>query len=263
MSPALSTSSPTWTAEELSSSARPSAGQAWRVVEAQNRFSTLKLVDTPEDQAVLERLIDATKPTVPPECRHLDYLMSTPFRYGPYKHGSRFRRPGNTEGVFYASEVPETAIAEIGFYRLLFYAESPGTPWPENPSYYTAFAVLYATDRAIDLSEQPLVEYRDLWTALNEYSHCQNLAEAAREIGIEAIRYESVRDPQHRMNVALLKCSTFAKPKPVDMQTWALFVTQYGISAAREFPRLKLGWERALFTGDLRLADTRLQPSAD
>ena len=251
-------SSPTWTAAELSSSARPAAGRAWRVVEAQNRFSTLKLVDTPEDQAILERLIDATKPMVPPECRHLDYLLFTPFRYGPYKRGSRFRRAGNTEGVFYASDEPETAIAEIGFYRLLFYAESPDTPWPENPSIYTAFAVAYATGRASDLTEQPLVEHRTLWTDLNDYSHCQDLADAARVAGIEAIRYESVRDPRHRMNIALLACSTFAKPKPVERQTWVLFVTKYGISAACEFPRSKLGWERALFAADVRLGDVHL-----
>ena len=88
-------SPPTWTPAELSSSARVAAGRAWRIVEAQHRVSTLKLVDTPEDQAFLERLIDETKPPVPPECRHLDYLLFTPFRYGNYRHGSRFRRPGN------------------------------------------------------------------------------------------------------------------------------------------------------------------------
>jgi hypothetical protein len=250
-------SSPTWIPAELLSSARPTAGRAWRVVEAQHRFSTLKLVDTPEDQAILERLIDDTKPTVPPECRHLDYLLFTPFRYGTYKHGSRFRRAGNTEGVFYASEDPDTAIAEIGFYRLLFYAESPDTPWPANPSIYTAFAIEYATDHANDLTAHPLAEHRGLWTDLNDYSHCQNLADAARQAGIEAIRYESVRDPHHRMNIALLRCSAFAKRKPVDRQTWALFVTQYGVSAACDFPESVLGLERALFTGDRRLADVR------
>jgi hypothetical protein len=189
-------SSPTWTPAELSSSARPAAGRAWRVVEAQHRVSTLKLVDTPEDQAVLERLIDETKPPVPPECRHLDYLLFTPFRYGNYRHGSRFRRPGNSDGVFYASDHPETAMAEIGFYRLLFHAESPGTPWPANASSYTAFAVQYATERACDLTRPPLAEHRSLWTDLTDYSHCQSLADTARESGIEAIRYESVRDPR-------------------------------------------------------------------
>jgi hypothetical protein len=126
-------SSPTWTPAELSSSARPASGRAWRIVEAQHRVSTLKLVDTPEDQAVLERLIDETKPSVPPECRHLDYLLFTPFRYGNYPYGSRFRRPGNSEGVFYASDHPKTAMAEIGFYRCFFMPSPPARRGPPTP----------------------------------------------------------------------------------------------------------------------------------
>ena len=78
---------------------------------------------------MLERLIDRTKPPVPPECRHLDFLLSTPFRYGAvYPTGSRFRRAGMTEGVFYAAETSVTAVAEMTFYRLLFFAESPQHP---------------------------------------------------------------------------------------------------------------------------------------
>ena len=49
-----------------------------------------------------------------------------------------------TEGVFYASETPQTAVAEMAFYRLLFFAESPDTPWPANPAEYTAFSTEYA-----------------------------------------------------------------------------------------------------------------------
>jgi hypothetical protein len=250
-------SSPTWTPAELSSSARPAAGRAWRVVEAQHRVSTLKLVDTPEDQAVLERLIDDTKPAVPQECRHLDYLLFTPFRYGTYRHGSRFRRAGHTRGVFYASHNPQTAIAEIGFYRLLFYAESPDTPWPTTASSYTAFAVEYATNRATDLTEPPLLAHQDLWTDLQDYSHCQQLADAAREAGIEAIAYQSVRDPRHRLNVALLTCTTFTKREPVRRQTWWLLVSEYGVRAVCESPPAVLGLERSLFTADRRLADVR------
>ena len=63
---------------------------------------------------------------MPPECRHLHYLLATPFRYGsPYPRGSRFRRAGLTPGVYYASGTAGTAIAETAFYRLLFFAEFP------------------------------------------------------------------------------------------------------------------------------------------
>jgi hypothetical protein len=71
------------------------------LVEAQHRISTLKLVDTVEEQQALEQLIEETKPPLPPECAGLHYLLSTPFRYGAvYPVGSRFRRAGLTEGVF-------------------------------------------------------------------------------------------------------------------------------------------------------------------
>src|SRR6266571_6247553 len=95
----------TWTRAALSSSARPLSGICWRVVEAQHHVSTLKLVDALDEQELLEDLIEATKQLVLPECRHLHYLLATPFRYGAvYPTGSRFRRAETTEGVFYAAE---------------------------------------------------------------------------------------------------------------------------------------------------------------
>ena len=149
-----------WTRAALSSSAGPLAGLCWRIVEAQHHVSTLKLVDTLDEQLLLEGLIEGTKPMVPPECRHLHYLLYTPFRYGAaYPDGSRFRCAGMTEGVFYAAEAVESAIAEMTFHRLLFFAELPHTPWPQNPAEYTAFAAEYGTKKAIDLTRG---RFRDL-----------------------------------------------------------------------------------------------------
>ena len=128
-------SSATWTPAALSRERRRLSGSCWRIVESQYRVSTMKLVDTADEQAALEVLLDQTKPPVPAECRSLDYLLFTPFRYGaPYPNGSRFRRAGYTAGVFYASETPATAVAEMAFHRLLFFADSPATPWPANAS---------------------------------------------------------------------------------------------------------------------------------
>ena len=96
-------SSATWTQTALSRERRRRSGSCWRIVESQYRVSTMKLVDTADEQATLELLLDQTKPPVPAECRGLDYLLFTPFRYGaPYPNGSRFRRAGLTAGVFYA-----------------------------------------------------------------------------------------------------------------------------------------------------------------
>ena len=112
----------------------------------------MKLVDTLDEQALLEDELEATKPPLPPACVHLDYLLATPFRYGRYPGNSRFRREGYSPGVFYASEKVETAVAETAFYRLLFFVESPGTPWPRNALEFTAFEARYATTSAIDLT---------------------------------------------------------------------------------------------------------------
>src|SRR3954452_9062009 len=146
----------TWTPDALSSERRRMAGACWRVVEAQHRVSTMKLVDTLAEQSALESLVETTKPPVPPDCNHLHYLLSTPFRYGaPYPAGSRFRRAGLTPGVFYASRAVVTAIAEMAFHRLLFFADSPGTPWPAGAGDYTAFSARFRTAAGIDLTAPP------------------------------------------------------------------------------------------------------------
>ncbi|MBL8570383.1 MAG: RES family NAD+ phosphorylase [Phreatobacter sp.] len=248
-------SSPIWTPAALSSEARAYAGKVWRLVEAQHRVSTMKLVDDVEEQAVLERLVEATKPAVPPECRHLDYLLATPFRYGAiYPAGSRFRRVGRTAGVFYAAENPETAVAEMAFYRLLFFAESPDTPWPSNAAEYTAFSASIRTPFALDLTAPPLDGDAALWAHPTDYAACQSLAEAARGVGVEAIRYRSVRDPEARANLAVLTCAAFAAAEPVDRQTWRIRLSASGVQALREFPEMRLGFGRDAFSVDPRLA---------
>jgi len=244
-----------WTPDELSSEARRLAGVCWRVVEAQHQVSTLKLVDTIEEQALLEELIEQSKSSVPTECRHLDYLLATPFRYDtPYPRGSRFRRPGKTLGIFYASQKPETAVAEMAFYRLLFFAESPGASWSVNAGEYTAFAASYRTLRALDLTRPPLDAHRSHWADPNDYSACQDLAEVARAAGIQVIRYSSVRDPNGRVNVALLVCTVFTSPAPTGRQTWRIRLGPSGVQAICEFPRMHMDFGRTTFNSDPRIA---------
>jgi hypothetical protein len=246
---------PTWTPGELSSEVRRLAGACWRVVEAQHQVSTLKVVDTIEEQALLEDLIEQTKSSVPPECRHLDYLLATPFRYDtPYPRGSRFRRPGKTLGVFYASEKPETAIAEMAFYRLLFFAESPGASWPANAGEYTAFAASYRTRRALDLTRPPLDANGVHWTDPVDYTRCQELAQAARAAEIQILRYFSVRDPNRRINLALLVCAVFTSAVPTGRQTWRIRLGSSGVQAICEFPRMHLEFGRDSFNSDPRIA---------
>src|SRR5690606_40733910 len=74
-----SMSSSIWTRCAGASELRPLRLEPWRVVEAQHRVSTRKLVDTLEEQALLEDLIERAKPPDPTGGR-LHYLLATPFR---------------------------------------------------------------------------------------------------------------------------------------------------------------------------------------
>jgi hypothetical protein len=243
---------PTWTPAALSAEARRLSGQCWRVVEGQHVISTMGLVDTLEEQALLERILDDSKPAVPPECRHLHYLLFTPFRYGAlYPAGSRFRRPGLTAGVFYASQHPATAIAELAFLRLLFFAESPSTPWPASAAAHTLFAVSYAA-RGLDLARPPLNRDAAKWTDPIDYTHCHQLADAARDAGVQVLRYQSARAPG--LNVAVLSCAAFTTAAPIERHQWQVQVGRMGVRAVGDEPGQRLGFDRAAFARDPRLA---------
>ncbi|MDH4989221.1 RES family NAD+ phosphorylase [Aminobacter anthyllidis] len=249
---------PIWTPAALSSEARTLYGHCWRLVEAQHRVSTLKLVDNLDEQAVLEQLIETTKPVIPLECRHLHYLLATPFRYGSnYPTGSRFRRSGKTLGVYYAAEKVETAVSEMAFYRLLFFSESPDTPWPSDAAEYTAFSAAIKTARGTDLTVPPLARDAEAWTDPTDYAACQQLADTARDAGTEAIRYRSVRDPAGGANLALLTCRVFAKPAPAERQTWRIRLGPSGVQAICEFPEIRIGFDRTSFASDPRLREIR------
>jgi RES domain len=246
---------PIWTPAELSSEFKSYERPVWRLVEAQHYVSTRKLVDSRAEQELLEDLIEETKPATPIECRHLDFLLSTPFRYGSaYPKGSRFRRAGRTDGVFYASEEPSTAVAEMAFFRLLFFAESPTTPWPTNAADFTGFAAAVASSRSLDLTASSLVRDKSAWIDPLEYEPCQALADAARAVETEIIRYESVRDPNRCANVAVLKCHAFAKPNPIDHQTWRIRLSATGAQAFCESPRQWIEFDRRTFANDPRIA---------
>lgn len=251
-------SSPTWTPAALSSEARRLQGTCWRLVEAQHRVSTWKLVDTLEEQDLLERLIEDAKPPVPEECRHLHYLLATPFRYGAiYPTGSHFRRAGMTPGVYYAAERVTTAVAEMAFYRLLFFAESPDMPWPANPAEHTAFAADYACANGLDLTAPPFNAQSALWRHPTDYGPCQDLADAARVAAIEIIRYGSARDPGSGANVALLTCRAFTSAEPKERQTWRVYLRASGAQAICEFPAIRLAFDHESFANDPRIAAMR------
>ncbi len=102
-------SSSIWTRCAGDSELRSLRLSPWRVVESQHQVSTRKLVDSAEEQVLLEEMIDRVKP---PDITggRLHYLLFTPFRYPPLKHGSRFG--GRRErGIWYGSGDRRTALS--------------------------------------------------------------------------------------------------------------------------------------------------------
>ena len=223
-------SSTTWTTHAVASSAAEARHTLWRAVEAQHVASTIPLVDSIDEQHILERLLDDTKPPVPPAAAHLHWLLSTPFRYPPPPGGSRFRGPNDPGGYYGADEI-RTACAELGYWRWRHLNESPALDaMPTKPQ--TVFKVRVEAE-TVDLREKPFVRDRKHWTEPQDYSTCQRFARMARDAGVGAIRYESVRDPKRGVGCALLSPLAFVPPVPLEQQTWMLSVS-----------RIRVVWQR-------------------
>jgi hypothetical protein len=245
-----------WTPGALRSEACPWSGDLWRAVESQAKASTMKLTDySPVEQNILENLLEPTKPPIPPEFEGFHYLLFTPFRYAPYPNGSRFRRAGQREGAFYCSEQAVTAIAETSFYRLLFLAEAPGMKLPRTPVEHTVFSIKCNTPLALNLTAPPFDTEADTWSHPTDYRKCQDLADLARKTGIGAIRYTSVRDPNHGMNCAILAADAFAERRPQGLQTWHIFPGRHSVRAWCESPLMELEFRKEDFANDPRLAE--------
>jgi hypothetical protein len=209
--------------------------KVWRMVEAQHRISTNRLAVSAEDQALLEQLVEEVKPTLPPAARGLHYLLATPFRYGHMK-SSRFRKAGERPGIFYASEHVVTAVAETAYWRLLFFSRSPSFTPPTNVVEHSALMVPVKVERALDLTAPPFAQFSARWRDPEDYSACQAFASRARGIKAQAVRYESVRDPAHAANIALLDPSGFAADAPRIEETWHFRYENGQMTAFAAFP---------------------------
>jgi len=190
---------------------------AWRGVEAQHVASTMRLVDSRDEQDELERLLERSKPPQPSMAVPKHYLIFTPFRYRP-AHPSRFRRGGEL-GLWYGAEDLYTACAEVAYWRNRFILDSATLVKTELITEHTFFQA-EVNGSAVDLMNPPWVESRSTWTHGSDYSQTQAVAEAARERGVQWICYESVRAPGKRcaavMDVAALEIIDGGRM----MQTW-------------------------------------------
>jgi hypothetical protein len=202
------------------------------MVEAQHTASTMKIVDTDDEQNLLESLLEGSKPAQPAATKGLDYLLATPFRYYPLRPGSRFRAVTDP-GVFYGAESVRTASAELGYWRWKFLKDAVDLD-KLQPVAHTAFSA-DVTTQVIDLRQPPFSAQAASWSDRTNYTATQALAQAARSAQAGGIQYTSVRDPHPAWCLALLTPQAFAKPKPNPlMQTWWLAVHQDGVTWRRD-----------------------------
>src|SRR6476661_4987320 len=205
--------------ETLAAYAAPATLGLWRAVEAQHQVSTMVLVDTLDEQALLESILEESKPPLPQPLRSLHWLLFTPFRYPPLPSGSRFRGPAEP-GVFYGADERRTACAELGYWRWCFLSDSPALD-TLGPIAQTLFLTPVA-GQGIDLRLPPFDAMRPAWMHPTDYAACQALARQARDAGLHLIRYTSVRDPESGGCAALLSHTGFAADKPSANEAWTL-----------------------------------------
>ena len=91
---------------------------AFRMVETQYVAATMRLVDSADEQLMLEEMLEASKPPLPQQASGLHYLLAAPFRYVP-QTGSRFRAV-NSPGIWYGADDAYCACAEIAYWRQRF-----------------------------------------------------------------------------------------------------------------------------------------------
>lgn len=188
----------------------------------------MRLIDTIEEQAILESLLDGSKHPVPSHAQNSHWLIATPFRYITPQE-SRFRRSSNP-GIWYGAEEPETAAAEVGYWRWRFFVESAGLGKNSLHVELTFFQAIFE-GMELDLTKSPWTELRSDWRDPDSYAACHALADAVRAGGrggappIQGIRYESARR-ERGVCMAVFEPRALSLLKPEVIQTWTCKITR-------------------------------------
>ncbi len=192
-----------WRAEVSAAPRVRLTGSIWRVVESQEQIATRALVDTLEEQDLLERLVEAAKPPLRTGTEHLDYLLATPFRYPPLRWGSRFGT-AHEPSIFYGSRRRDTALAEVAYYRFLFWH---GMRIPPRSgvlvTQHTAFSARIDCNPGFRLQDAPFDTHREDLVHRSDHRATQALGAAMRAAGIVGFEAPSARCPQRGLNVGV------------------------------------------------------------
>ncbi len=182
--------------------------------------STRKLVDSDAEQRLLEELIDAAKPPLPaePEFEGLHYLLATPFRYPPLRHGSRFGTRAE-RGLWYGSESLPTPFAEAAYYRLLF-LEGTVAVLPQVLTDVSAFTAAIESRAGVDLTAGAFADFESDIASADRYGASQRLGTEMRADGVETFLYRSARDLDGGRSCGVFTPRAFASRRPSAPQIW-------------------------------------------
>ena len=166
-------------------------GKVYRIVESQEKVATMNLVDTLDEQAIIEDLIEKTKPVISAKTqRH--YLIQTPFRYPPLKHGSRFGSRFEPS-IFYAGHTLQSAICESAFYSFYFMSRSSVQYEETIINHKTSFSVEVQDAHHIDLTQVSSPKVREKLTHKSDYQFTQSVGQQLREEKVSSFRFYSAR----------------------------------------------------------------------
>ncbi len=223
-------SSSIWMQCEGDSEVRALQLVAWRVVESQHEVSTRKLVSSAAEQELLEELIDRVKPPTVVGAR-LHYLLSTPFRYPPLRHGSRFGTR-HERGIWYGSEQQRAAFAEVAYYRLLF-LEGTGAVLEPVMTALSSFTIRMRSARGIDLAASPFAAHAFEISSPVSYAASQILGRSMRNALVEMFRFPSARDVQTGVNVGAFTPTVFHQAVPHHFERWYCTATRNTVDFTR------------------------------
>lgn len=212
---------------------RPIHGTLYRLVESQEQIATRQLVDTLEEQALLEEMLDAVIPPYPENMEHLHYLLKSPFRYPPLKWGSRFGRTFEPS-IFYGGCSVDVTLVESAYYRFIFWHSMQAPPpKPIMRSVHTLFSVDYQTQKGAQLQSAPFDQYHDILRHPSNYSVAQSLGTMMRSQHVDVFEYCSARTIQNqeqsqdkKLNikqgicVGLFTADPFCTNQPKERQQW-------------------------------------------
>jgi hypothetical protein len=227
-------------------------GTLLRLVESQEQVATNALVRSLDRQAVLEDMLEATKPPRRRGTGPLHYLLATPFRYPPLKHGSRFGTRSEPS-LFYGSRETRTVLAEAAYYRFVFWSGMARAPAGKLDTQHTLFGAAWRTEHGLQLQAPPFDRYRARLASPTDYRASQALGSAMRAAGIAAFEFVSARDPQGGLNVALFTPAAFARKAPVSQDAWLCELSGERVRFRAVHGGVPYDFPRTLFEIDGRL----------